>query len=206
MAAMDRFEIKIIGKEGHGAMPHQCVDSIDVAIQVINALQRIVSRQMNPLLPSVVTVGTFRAGRANNIIPGEAVFTGTTRTFNLDVWNSWKERIEKIVKGVCQSMGADYELNYTKGYPPLVNNEMMIEQVRKCAKEAIGEEKITEPEPTMGGEDMAFFLEKSKGCFFFLGVGKPGGYPIHNPKFDFNEDILLTGIEMYCRIALELLK
>jgi len=206
MAAMDRFDIKIVGSGGHGAMPHLCVDALEVGTQVINALQRIVSRHMNPLTPTVVTVGSFQAGTTFNVIPGEAEMCGTTRTFDRDIWDSWPERMEQIVSGVCRSMGADYELKYTQGYPPLFNDESMAAVVRKCATDVVGEERVVEPERTMGGEDMAFYLEKSKGCFFFLGVGREGCAPLHNPKFDFNEDVLLTGVETYCRIAFELLK
>jgi len=206
MAAMDRFDIRIIGKGGHGAMPHLCVDALEVGTQVVNALQRIASRQMNPLTPTVVTVGSFQAGSTFNVIPGEAEMCGTTRTFDRDIWNSWPERIEKIIRGVCRSMGADYELKYTQGYPPLLNDESMAAVVRKCATDVVGKERVIEPEQTMGGEDMAFYLEKSKGCFFFLGVGREGCAPLHNPKFDFNEDVLLTGVETYCRVAFELLE
>jgi amidohydrolase len=206
MAAMDRFDIKIIGKGGHGAMPHLCVDALEVGTQVVNALQRIASRQMNPLSPTVVTVGSFQAGTTFNVIPGEAAMCGTTRTFDRAIWNSWPERVEKIVRGVCESMGAEYELKYAQGYPPLLNDESMAEVVRKCARDVVGEEGVIEPEQTMGGEDMAFYLEKSKGCFFFLGVGREGCAPLHNPKFDFNEDVLLTGVETYCRVAFELLE
>jgi len=205
MAAMDRFDLKIIGKGGHGAMPHLCLDALEVGTQVINALQRIVSRQMNPLSPTVVTVGRFQAGSTFNVIPGEAEMCGTTRTFDRQIWLSWPERIEKVVRGVCESMGAQYELQYTQGYPPLLNDEEMAEWVRKCAVDVVGEDKVVEPEPTMGGEDMAFYLEKSKGCFFFLGVGREGCAPLHNPKFDFNEDVLPLGVETYCRLACELL-
>lgn len=205
MAAMDRFDLRIIGQGGHGAMPHLSVDALEVGTQVVNALQRIVSRQMNPLQPSVVTVGSFHAGSAFNVIPGEAEMCGTTRTFDRNIWNSWPERLEKIIVGVCQSMGATYELKYSRGYPPLINDGDMARVAAKCAAEVIGEEKVIEPEPTMGGEDMAFYLEKSKGCFFFLGVGREGCAPIHNPRFDFNEEVLLTGVETYCRIALNLL-
>ncbi len=205
MAAMDRFDIRIIGKGGHGAMPHLCVDALEVGTQVVNALQRIASRQMNPLSPTVVTVGSFQAGTTFNVIPGEAEMCGTTRTFDRDIWKSWPERVEKIVRGVCESMGADYELKYTQGYPPLLNDESMAEVVRKCAADVVGEERVIEPEQTMGGEDMAFYLEKSKGCFFFLGVGREGCAPLHNPEFDLNEDVLLTGVETYCRVAFELL-
>ncbi len=205
LAAMDRFDLKILGKGGHGAMPHLCVDALEVGTQVVGALQRIVSRQMNPLTPTVVTVGSFHAGTTFNIIPGVAEMCGTTRTFDREVWQSWPERMGRIIKGVCEAMGADYELKYSQGYPPLVNDEWMTEVVRQCAVEAVGEEKVVEPEPTMGGEDMAFFLEKAKGCFYFLGVGREGGVSLHNSKFTFNERVLLTGVEMYCRIAFHLL-
>jgi amidohydrolase len=206
MAAMDRFDLKIIGKGGHGAMPHLCLDALEVGTQVISALQRIVSRQMNPLSPTVVTVGRFQAGSTFNIIPGEAEMCGTTRTFDRQIWLSWPERIEKVVRGVCESMGAQYELQYSQGYPPLLNDAEMAEWVRKCAVDVVGEDKVVEPEPTMGGEDMAFYLEKSKGCFFFLGVGREGCASLHNPKFDFNEEVLPLGVETYCRLAFELLK
>jgi len=205
MAAMDRFDIKIIGRGGHGAMPHICVDALEVGSQVVNALQRIVSRQMDPLNPTVVTVGSFHAGTAFNIIPGEAEISGTTRTLEYRIWHSWEERIEKVVHGVCESMGADYELTYTQGYPPTINDESMTEVVRRCAEEVVGKDRVLEPVQTMGGEDMAFFLEKCKGCFFALGVRREGGAPIHNPKFDFNDDVLLLGTETHCRVGLDLL-
>ena len=206
MAAMDRFDIKIIGRGGHGAMPHMCVDALEVGTQVVSALQRISSRHMNPLEPAVVTVGMFHAGRAFNIIPGDAELSGTTRTFNLDIWNSWEERLEKVVRGVCESMGAEFELKFSKGYPPTINNDSMAEVVRRCAQKVVGKDKVVEPELTMGGEDMSFFLEQSKGCFYALGVGRQEFTPVHNPRFDFNEDVLALGVETHCRIALDLLK
>ncbi len=206
MAAMDRFDLKIIGKGGHGSMPHLCVDALEVGTQVVSALQRVVSRQMKPLKPAVVTVGSFHAGTAFNVIPGEAEMCGTTRTFDREVWVSWPERIESIVRGVCQSMGAGYSLKYSQGYPPLVNNEFMAGIVRACARDVVGLKNVVEPEPTMGGEDMAYFLEHSQGCFFFLGVGVEGGASVHNPKFDVNEKNLLTGIEIFASVALNLLK
>jgi len=205
MAAMDRFDIRIVGRGGHGAMPHLCVDALEVGTQVTNALQRIVSRQMNPLNPTVVTIGSFHAGTTFNVIPGEAELCGTTRTFDPGIWNSWPERIEEIVRGVCESMRAGYELTYAQGYPPLFNDQSMAEVVRRCAEDAVGANRVIEPEPTMGGEDMALYLERSKGCFFFLGVGREGCAALHNPKFDLNEEALSIGVETYCRVALELL-
>jgi amidohydrolase len=205
MAAMDRFDIKIFGKGGHGAMPHLCVDALEVGTQVVNALQRIVSRQMDPMQPTVVTVGSFHAGTAFNIIPGEAELSGTTRAFDLDLWKSSQERVEKVIRGVCESMGADFELSYAFAYPPTINDEFMTDVVSRCAAEVVGSENVLEPEKTMGGEDFAFYAQKSKGCFFLLGVGREGASPVHNPKFDLKEDLMLLGVETYCRVALDLL-
>jgi amidohydrolase len=205
MAAMDRFDIKIKGKGGHGAMPHLCVDALEVGAQIVNALQRIVSRQMDPLEPTVVTVGTFHAGTAFNIIPAEAELSGTTRTFNPDIWNAWQARLEKVVRGVCESMGSDFELTYGQGYPVTINDKSMAGIVHHCAEMVVGEDRVVVPQKTMGGEDFAFYLQKSKGCFFALGVGREGAAAVHNPSFDFNEDVMLLGLETYCRVALELL-
>ncbi|MGD8444182.1 MAG: M20 family metallopeptidase [Desulfobacterales bacterium] len=205
MAAMDRFDIKIVGRSGHGAMPHLCVDALDVGTQVVSALQRISSRHMNPLEPAVVTVGMFQAGTAFNIIPGDAQLTGTTRTFNLDIWNSWAERLETVVRGVCESMGADFELKFSKGYPPTINDDSMAEVVRRCAQNVAGEDKVVEPERSMGGEDMSYFLQRSKGCFYALGVGRQEFTPLHSNRFDLNENVLAIGVETHCRIALDLL-
>ncbi|NTV55901.1 MAG: amidohydrolase [Deltaproteobacteria bacterium] len=204
MAAMNRFDIRIIGSEGHGAMPHLCVDALEVGTQVVNALQRIVSRHMNPLKPTVVSIGAFHAGKAFNIIPGEAELSGTTRTFDLQVWNTWESRMTKILQGVCDSMGARFELKFDFGYPPTTNDAFMADLVRQCAQEVVGSDKVVEPEPTMGGEDMSYYLQRAKGCFFFIGVGRPAGAPLHNARFDFNEAVLLLGVETYCRIALGL--
>ncbi|MCJ7595449.1 MAG: amidohydrolase, partial [Desulfobacterales bacterium] len=206
LAANDRFDLKILGKGGHGAMPHLCVDPIDVGVQVINALQRIASRQINPMSPVVLTVGSFHAGSAFNIIPAEAEIVGTTRTLDRHIWDSLQGRVEKIIKGTCEAMGAGYELKYTRGYPPTVNDGALLEIVRRCAAEVVGEKNVFEPEPIMAGDDMAFFLEKVPGFFFFLGAGHDNSAPLHNSRFDFNEDILPKGVETYLRLAYELLR
>ncbi|MCP4693300.1 MAG: amidohydrolase [Desulfobacterales bacterium] len=206
MASMDRFDIRIIGEGGHAAMPHLCVDPIDAGVQVVNALQRIVSRKMNPLEPTVLTVASFHAGTAFNIIPGEAELSGTTRTFNEEIWFSWGERMEKVVRGVCDSMGARFEFDYERKYPPTINDEFMTGVIRRCAKKVVGEDRVIVSEPTMGAEDMSYFLQKSKGCYYFIGVGREGSAPVHNSRFDFNEEVLPLGVETHCRVALDLLK
>jgi len=205
MAAMDFFDLTIKGTGGHGAMPHLCVDPIDTAVQVINALQRISSRQMNPLCPTVVTIGSINAGTCHNIIPDEVLLKGTTRTLDRDIWESWPGRIQTIVKGVCRSMGADYTLAFQPGYPPLVNDPDMARLAGEAAGRVVGPDKVRQPDPTMGGEDMSFYLEKTKGCFVFIGTGRPGDAPLHNSRFDFDENVLLTGVEFFCDAALTLL-
>jgi amidohydrolase len=204
MAAMFRFDITIKGKGGHGAMPHQCVDALDVGCQVVAALQRIVSRQLDPLSPSVVTVGQFNAGSAFNVIPETATLAGTARTFERSVWKSWPRRIETVVKGVCDSMGAGYSISFEQGYPPTINDPGMSQIVIKAAGNVVGPDRVVEPARSMGGEDMAFFLEKVPGCFFCIGAGKAGYAGIHNPCFDFNEQIMACGLETYLRAVLDL--
>jgi len=205
MAAMDRFDIVVKGKGGHGAMPHLCVDALDVGTQIVNSLQRIVSRHINPLSPTVITVGQFNAGTAFNIIAEEAHLSGTTRTFDPEIWKSWPQRIDAVVNGICKAMGASYNLDYQPGYPVTTNDVWMADVIKAIAGSVVGQDNVIVPEPTMGGEDMSFFLERSQGCFFFLGVGHEGCAPIHNPNFNFNEEVLLTGVEIYCRAAIKLL-
>jgi amidohydrolase len=205
MASMFRFDITIQGKGGHGAMPHLCVDALQVGCQVVDALQRIVSRQMDPLSPTVVTVGQFQAGSTFNVIPETATLAGTARTFDRAVWQSWPRRIETVVKGVCAAMGAEYAISFEQGYPPTVNDAGMSATVAKAARQVVGSRRVVEPAQTMGGEDMAYFLEQVPGCYFCVGAGNSAYAGIHNPRFNFNEEIMAKGVETYCRAALDLL-
>jgi amidohydrolase len=205
MSAASFFKIEITGKGGHGAMPHLCVDALDTASQVINALQRVVSRKIDPLTPSVVTIGSLQAGNAPNIVPEKAVLTGTTRTFSKKVSEEYPEILEKVIKGVCESMGASYTVEFSNGYPPLENDPGMVKLMKKSMLKVVPADRIREPESTMGAEDMAFVLEKTKGCFFFLGTGFEGCAPLHSPKFNFDESLLLLGVETFVRFALDLL-
>ena len=205
MAAMDRFDLTVKGVGGHGGMPHLCVDALEVGAQVVGALQRLVSRQINPLDSAVVTVGRFEAGSAFNVIAAEAQISGTTRAMSPEVRDQWPQRLERIISGVCASMGAQYDLSFQPGYPPLANDQALAALAKECVVQAWGPESLAEPEPTMGSEDMAFFLEKAPGCMLLLGVGRPGSVSLHNPCFDFNEEVLGRGVEMYCRLTLKLL-
>lgn len=206
MSAASMFDLEIIGKGGHGAMPHNCVDALDTAGQVVNALQRVVSRKLNPLTPSVITIGSLHAGTAPNIIPEKAVLTGTTRTFSKKIDTEYPKILEQVIKGVCDSMGATYKFEFYHRYPPLENNRNIVERIRKSMLKVVSEDRIMEPESTMGAEDMAFILEKTNGCFFFLGTGFENCAPLHNPKFNFDESLLLLGVETFVRFALDLLE
>ncbi len=205
LAAMFKFEITIKGQGGHGAMPHLCVDALDVGCQVVDALQRIVSRKLNPLHPSVISVGQFQSGTTFNVIPERAFLSGTARTFDKTTWKGWPQTIDTVVKGVCESMGATYDTDFEQGYPPTVNDAAMAERLRGIAREVVGADKVVDPDPSLGGEDMAYFLEKVPGCFFCLGAGNDAYAGIHSPHFGFNEEILIHGVEIYCRASLDLL-
>jgi amidohydrolase len=203
MAAVECFKCTILGKGGHGAMPHQTIDSIVVAAQIVNALQTIVSRNVDPIDSAVVTVGELHAGTKLNIIPDTARMSGTIRYFKPDLKGFFQERIEQIIAGVCQSHGASYDLEYWGLYPPTINNADMAELVRSQAEQVIETPMGVVPEcQTMGGEDMSYFLQAVPGCYFFLGSANPAkdlAYPHHHPRFDFDETALPMGVEIFVR-------
>lgn len=205
MSAASMFDVEITGKGGHGAMPHLTVDALDTACQVVNALQRVVSRKLDPMTPSVVTVGSLHAGSVANAIPEKATLSGTIRTFDKEIWDSYPSILEPVIKGVCDSMGASYEFKCTKGYPPLENNADMVARVKKSMEKVVGADQIREPESTMGAEDLSFVFQKTKGCYFWVGSGFEGCAPLHNSKFDFDESVLLLGVETFVRLALDML-
>lgn len=205
MAAMDRFEITINGKGGHAAKPHECVDALEIGTQAIGALQRIVSRKIDPIQPALLTVAMFRAGHAFNVIADTATFGGTLRTFDMTIRSLWEQRIRQVVGGVCDSMGATFTLDFSHGYPPVINDATMADIIRRAAAATVGADNVREAVPTMGGEDMAYFLEQVPGCFFFLGTGYEGCQTLHNPCFTVDENALPAGVETMCRAVRELL-
>ena len=203
MAAVELFRLTLQGKGGHGAMPHQTVDSIVLGSQIVGALQTIVSRNVNPIDAAVVTIGEFHAGTAKNVIADTATLSGTVRYFNPDLADFFHQRIEAVVSGICASQGATYQLDYTKLYPPLINDPKITDLVRSVATDIVETPLGIVPEcQTMGGEDMSFFLQKVPGCYFFLGAANPErslAYPHHHPRFDFDETALCTGVEIFVR-------
>jgi len=203
MAAVECFRCHIFGKGGHGAMPDQTIDSIVVSAQIVNALQTIVARNVNPFDSAVVTVGQLHAGTALNVIADTAQMSGTVRYFKPALESFIGKRIEEIIAGICQSHGAKYELDYWQLYPPVINDSSMAELVRSVAIEVVETPVGVVPEcHTMGGEDMSFFLQEVPGCYFFLGAANPEkgfAYPHHHPRFDFDETALAMGVEMFVR-------
>jgi amidohydrolase len=203
MAAVECFRCQILGKGGHGAMPHQTVDAIVVASQIVNALQTIVSRNVNPIDSAVVTIGEFHAGTALNVIADTADLSGTIRYFNPELENLISQRLEAIISGICQMHGADYKLDHWQLYPPTINDSAIAELVRSIAAEVVETPIGVVPEcQTLGGEDMSFFLQQVPGCYFFLGSANPDkglAYPHHHPRFDFDETALGMGVEMFVR-------
>jgi amidohydrolase len=203
MAAVECFDCTILGKGGHGGMPHQTVDSIVVGAQIINALQTIVARNVDPLESAVVTVGEFHAGTKRNVIADTVQMSGTVRYFNPAYKGFFMERVEQTIAGICQSQGASYDFNYWSHYPPVINHPEMTELVREQAQNVVETPMGVVPEcQTMGGEDMSFFLEEVPGCYFFLGSANPAAhlaYPHHHPRFDFDETALAMGVEIFVR-------
>lgn len=203
MAAVECFNLTIQGKGGHGAKPHQTVDSIVVGSQIVTALQTIVSRNLDPLDSAVVTVGTFHAGTALNVIADQAKITGSVRYFNPQLEGVIQQRIDSIIAGICQSQGATYDLDYWKLYPPVINDTMIAELVRSTVTEVIETPLNVVPNcQTMGSEDMSFFLQEVPGCYFFLGSSNPDlglDYPHHHPRFNFDETVLMMGVEIFTR-------
>ena len=205
MAATDRFDVLVQGMGGHGAAPHTSVDPVVVASHIVVALQTIVSREINPTEPAVVTVGVIEAGSANNIIPDKCVMKGTVRYMNKDLGPFVSRRIKEIAESMASGMRAEATVQYHFGYPPLVNDAEITERVKMSAAKVVGAENIVVAGQTMGAEDMSYYLDKVPGTFFAIGSSSEAKgivYPNHHPKFDIDEDVLHLGSAISFRHAL----
>ena len=209
MAASDRFFITVKGFSTHGSEPQNGTDAIVIAGHVLCALQSIVSRNVSPLDNAVVTVGNIHGGGAYNVVCDEVKMEGTCRNLNPAVRDAMPERIERIVRGITESMGGSYEFRYVRGYSPTINDHGMFEVVRAAAVEAGGEAAVEiPPNPALGGEDFSFYCEKVPGAFYWLGCHHPGEQriPLHNAKFDPGEDVIPLGVEVLVNSALRFLE
>ncbi len=203
MAAADEFELFVEGKGGHGAYPHGTIDAVMVGSQIVTAIQSIVSRNVDPFETAVVTVGTFNAGSNFNIIAEKAHMKGTIRTFNPDVRALLMRRVDETASRVAEALNARCRVVFHEVYPASVNDPVMSDFVAEIAAEVVGPQNVLREEMSMGAEDMSYFLEAVPGCYFFLGShneakGLVGQH--HSPRFDFDEDAMLIGAEIFLRI------
>lgn len=206
MASFDCFEITLKGQASHAAMPHLGNDAVVAAAQIITALQTIVSRNVDPADSAVVTITQIHGGHTWNAIPETVIIRGTFRCFNEGVQNLVKERIEQIAQSIAQGFSVLAELAFNPenpGYPVTVNSQKATEIAIKAATAVVGNECVDlQPTPSMGSEDFAFMLQEKPGCYVWLGNGSSdGGCLLHNPNYDFNDDILPTGVAYWVELV-----
>ncbi|HIK04146.1 MAG TPA: amidohydrolase [Trichormus sp. M33_DOE_039] len=197
-AAADDLEILIMGESGHGARPHEAIDAIWIAAQVITALQQAISRTQNPLRPVVLSIGKINGGRAPNVIADKVQLLGTVRSLHPETRAQLPNWIEKIVANVCHSYGASYQVNYHQGVPSVNNDYKLTQLFQSAGEEAWGSDRVQIlPEPSLGAEDFSVYLDHAPGAMFRLGVGYPDriiNHPLHHPEFDADESAIVTGV------------
>lgn len=208
MAAVDQFVAKIKGKQSHGAYPHQSVDPIVIASQAVLALQTIRSRNLPPLEPSVVTVGIFRGGERFNIIPGEVHLEGTVRTYSEAARADVERRMREILDGITRAGGGTFDLEYRKNAPATVNDPALSETSAALLARAVGEDNVKLVEPSMGGEDFAYFANEIPGFYFRLGVVAPGTTSggLHTPTFRADDSAVAVGMRVMSRLIADWLR
>jgi len=205
MSAIDDFEIVIHGKSGHAAHPLAAIDPVLISAHVITAVQSLVTRERHGADPAVISVTMIHGGAADNVIPAEVHLGGTIRTLQAETRERLMRRFTELVHGVAQSFGGRAEVKLDPGYPSLVNDERMVDLVGKIAAEIVGASKVVElKEPSMGGEDFAYYLQKYPGAMFRLGVGPAPS--LHSDTFNFNDEALETGMLMMASLAVKFLE
>lgn len=209
MASPDIFNIKVIGKGGHGAVPQESIDPIVITCQIVNSLQTIVSRKINPLDPVVITCGRIQGGDCHNVIPNEVELEGTIRTFNEETRNWVPKIMEDLIRGITTSQGAAYEFKYEPKYPALINDKYMTSFAKESLKKVVGEENVFDlKEPNMGGEDFAYFAQKVPSAFIFVGIANNKSEPVihHNPYFKWDSKNVGILAQSLSQIAIDYLK
>jgi hippurate hydrolase len=200
MAAADHLAIEIEGKGGHAARPHLAIDTILVGAQMINQLQSIVARNIDPLQSAVVSICMFQAGQTDNVIPQHAILRGTARSLTAEVREVLQKRIGEVVEGTARLYGASAKITYTNGYPVVVNHERQTAFAADVAREIAGKDKVdVDVPPVMGAEDFAFMLNERPGAFIFVGNGDTAG--LHHPAYDFNDETIPVGTSYWVRLA-----
>ena len=200
MAAADRFDIQIEGKGGHAARPHEGIDTLLVACQVVTALQSIVARNVNPLESAVVSVCSIQAGNTFNVIPQHARLLGTVRTLTDEVRDLCETRIRAVVESVCAAYGATVKIEYNRGYPVTRNHPEQADFLARIAAQVGGEGAVdADVTPLMGAEDFSYMLEQRPGAYIFLGNGNTAG--VHHPAYDFNDAAIPYGVSLWAKIV-----
>ncbi len=210
MASSNEFEVTIRGKGSHAAMPHLGVDPVPVAAQLIMAWQTIVTRNRRPIDPGVISVTMVEAGEALNVVPDSARLRGTVRTFSFETLDLIERRMREVAEHTCAAFDARCEFQFTRNYPPTLNHKAETEFVREVLADVVGPQGVVPIEPSMGAEDFSFFLQAVPGCYFHIGNGdgahRAGGHGmgpcmLHNPSYDFNDDLIPLGATAWVRIA-----
>jgi amidohydrolase len=205
MAAADHIEIAIEGKGGHAARPHLAIDTVLVGAQIINQLQSIVSRNVDPLESGVVSICMFQAGYADNVIPQHARLRGTARSLKPEVRDLLQKRIGEVAEGTARLYGATAKVSYHRGYPVLVNHARETAFAAEVAREIVGDTKVdTDLAPVMGAEDFSYMLEERPGAFIFVGNGDSAG--LHHPAYNFNDEVIPVGTSYWVRLTETALK
>jgi amidohydrolase len=197
MAAVDEFEIHVEGRGGHGAAPHETSDPIVAAARIVEAVQTIVSREISPLEPAVVTIASVHGGDAFNVIPSEVRLTGTARWFRETTGDAIEAKLGRIVSGTAAAAGVKARLDYRRINRPTVNDAGVAEVVIDAARSLLGEDNVDTETRTLGGEDMSVYLDRVPGCFFFVGSAPAGPHrPHHSPTFAIDERALAIGVAL----------
>lgn len=200
MASYDVFEITVTGVGAHAAAPHLGKDTILTATQIVNGLQSIVSRNADPLSSLVVSVTQIHSGDTWNVLPQQAVIRGTVRAFSSDVQDMAESRIKQIAQGIASTFDAKAEVNYQRRYPATINYAKQADIAISAARKVVGDDNVTiDPPPSMGSEDFAFMLQKVPGVYVWLGAGQ--GANLHNPAYNFNDDLLITGVKYFIEVV-----
>lgn len=204
-ASSDSIEIDILGRGGHGAAPHDTVDPIYTAAEFVTAVQHVVSRNIDPLEPSVITIGSIHGGTIHNVIPRTVRMLGTVRAFSDDVRNAMPQRIERVLKACCEETGASYAFEYLWRYPVTANDPEQNRYAQTLAERTIGEQRVFAAEKLMGAEDFSFFARRVPACFYTLGAngGPSTGNPHHSSTFDIDEAALPSGVAMMTALAFD---
>jgi hippurate hydrolase len=203
MASADEIYITVKGRGGHAALPHQTIDPIVMAANMLVSLQTVISRSCNPLSPSVLSFGKIQGGVAGNVIPDEVRLEGTLRCFD----ETWRAKAHDLIKtqaeGICKAMGGEAVVEIPMGYPSLFNDPSLTEKVRVMATQVVGETNVIDLDLRMAAEDFSFYTHQVPGCFFRLGTAHNGQFekPVHNARFDIYDEAIGIGVQMFCEVA-----